>query len=90
MQISTNSYTPSPVFQKKDKPSNNGLNIGVVAPPDKLPGASLYASTYGMKQTPYKVSESGQRLNAGKLSAIFAFGTMALSLLSILPFIRKR
>ena len=90
MQISTNGYGASPVFLKKDKPAGNNLNIGVVSPPDKLPNASLYASTYGAKQPAYKQSEKGSKLNAGKLSAMFAFGTMALSLLSLFPFIRKR
>lgn len=77
---------------------NGQLNFGVVAPPDKLPNASLHDTIYPNGE-PKKTGSSSQmpnfkagtsKMTAGKASAGCAILGMALSFLSLLPFIRKR
>ena len=69
---------------------NAKLNFGAVTPPDKLPNVSL-RETITSYETPQDSMKLGgeNSLNAGKVSAGLAFSAMALSLISILSFIRK-
>lgn len=69
---------------------NAKLNFGAVTPPDKLPNVSLRdtISSYEYPKSSMKLGGENT-LNAGKVSAGLAFSAMALSLISLLPFIRK-
>lgn len=77
----------------ENNPMKNGqLNFGVVAPPDKLPNASLYNTVYSNETKEPKSQAklgSGNNLTAGKISAGCAISAMILAAFSILPFIRK-
>lgn len=78
--------------QAGNNPMKNGqLNFGVVVPPDKLPNASIYDSIQSTpKQTPKKeIIGGGHTMTAGKVSAGCAIGALILSIVSLLPFIRK-
>lgn len=74
-------------------PMKNGqLNMGVVAPPDKLPNASLYNTIYSNetpKQKQQDIPRGTTKLTAGKISAGCAISAIILSAFSLLPFIRK-
>lgn len=89
--ISGNTFSNT-YFGKKSKQQQNTapLNIGVLTPPDKLPTCSLYCTTRASDTMPYRQPVGGKKLNAGKLSAILAFTSMALAGIAYLPFIRKR
>ena len=90
MECAFNSYRINQYpFMKKQKKDNS--NAGVIVPPDKLPTANVYDIIQKTeKQKPEAVkSKGGRKLTAGRLSAILAFWAMALSLVSLLPFIRK-
>ncbi len=84
-------------MQKKQEPESNPmkngqLNFGVVAPPDKLPNASVYNTVYSMEtKEPQKEArfQGGNKLTAGKLSAGCKIGSALIALLAIIPFIRK-
>lgn len=69
---------------------NAKLNFGAVTPPDKLPNVSL-RDTISSYENPNDTMKLGgtNTLNAGKVSAGLAFSAIALSLISLLPFIRK-
>ncbi|MCD8024738.1 MAG: hypothetical protein LUE64_04315 [Candidatus Gastranaerophilales bacterium] len=69
---------------------NEQLNFGVVTPPDKLPNASI-SNAVNSYDTPKKqLQPAGQKtFTAGKISAGAAFLAMGLSVLALLPFIRK-
>ena len=80
-------------FQKKNKASktSSDLNMGVLTPPDNLPHVSLYDSLYGTQnKTPIKSNTGGKKVTAGKLSAYLAFGTMGLSLVSLIAFLKGK
>ena len=82
-----------PVFQKKNKAAKlgSGLNMGVLTPPDSLPRVSLYDSLYGAQNAALLKSNSkGKKLTAGKFSAYLAFGTMALSVVSFIAFLKGK
>ncbi len=69
---------------------NTKLNFGAVTPPDKLPNVSLRDTITSYENPQDSMKLGGENsLNAGKVSAGLAFSAMALSLISLLPFIRK-
>lgn len=84
---------------------NQALSLGVVAPPDKLPNASLYDTVYSNQsqfsapQAQKGIEKDGSekivaeytksKSSAGKISANCALFGLLLSALSLLPFIRK-
>lgn len=93
MNCISNSAFNNTYFGKKNTPEqiDAPLNIGVVSPPNTLPNASLYNMTRDEINTlPYKKLTGGKKFDAGKLSAVLAFSSIALAAISFLPFIRKR
>ena len=97
MKCGLNNSLSSAYFGKKpeNNPMKNGqLNFGVVTPPDKLPnGSPFHAFNQAPKEAPKAPKKietgGGKTFTAGKISAICAFGTMILSAVALLPFIRK-
>lgn len=69
---------------------NAKLNLGAVTPPNQLPNVSL-RETITSYENPQSVLKQGggNSFNSGKVSAGLAFSAMALSLISLLPSIRK-
>lgn len=73
---------------------NGSLSFGVVNPPDKLPTQSLYEAVHSHEyldpnQPFFDGKKSDKSLKAGKVGVGCTIAAMALSALSLLPFIRK-
>lgn len=91
------SLTANYSFQGK-KPAGNAknapLSFGVVNVPDKLPTRSLYQTVYEndylKNSKPKKVNKIGDNVSkADKIAGFFGITALALSALSLLPFIRR-
>ena len=91
MECTFNCCTPNKTSFMKKRKKEQAANANVIVPPDKLPTANVYDIIQKTeKQKPEKTKTTGgTKLTAGKVSALFAFWAMALSVVSLLPFIRK-
>lgn len=86
-----NSLSSPIYFGKKNENSmkNPALNFGVVAPPDKLPNASLYDSV-NVKNNPPVTNKGNKQITAGDVSAGLTFGAVILSAVSLFAFLRGK